>query len=201
MSLFMCASVATLGATTAALCMLILRRAYLPPQRWPLIAYLAAFCGYRASYLLVRASEMSEACAMQRELFFAFLACVYAGGVLYRTDRTVRVVGFQSALAWMLGVTAAWCVAMALPGEHNDYREMMITAVVPTLLLTYALLETEDKLDLSACSGLALVFLAQLLQYVGWEFGISWGRIGAWLHTIAALTAMWWLTSAALRDR
>lgn len=198
MNLFMCASVAALGATTAALCMLILARRYREHHLLPLLAFLATSVAYRAVYL-GPVSTQHEACV--REIFYAWLVALYAGGVLWRMDQYLRRIAWQSALLTILAVSCACALAMLLPGAHPDYRGMIATALAPAILCVFALYGSRDPLDRAACLGLAWIFFAQAAHYVGWEFSFAAARFFSWIHTIATLWAMAEITAAARPGR
>lgn len=171
------------GATLAALVLLYIHRRFRYPA---LMAFLATTLLYRAAAL---AYGLSPREATIREGVYALLGALVALDAWGRMANHVKSDAMHGALIAVLAIGAVGAFAMLIPGPHPDYRGLIPVSLAAAATLVCAMFGTDDKLDAIACWGLTLTFFAQAFHYLGFEFGLEWATLTAWVRTGSYLWA------------
>jgi len=177
------ASVVAMGATVGA--SLALGKKL--PKYPTLGAFLASEVLYRG-YELGWGLGYEAACA--RECTYAGLGIGVALEAWWRSEGPGKRVAAETAAVGVMVLAGLGGLAMGLPGGHADYRGLIPVGLGAAFCLVTAHYESTQDLDRTACWGLGMVFLAQVGEYLGWEFSPSYGLLGAWVVTLAYLWVM-----------
>lgn len=171
------ASVVCGGATLAALALLYLRRRLRYPA---LLAFMVATMLYRGVELSLGLDWRQ---ASVRECVYAALGLLVALDAWGRLANHIRRHTMEAAALSMLGIASVGTFAMLLPGAHPDYRWLIPVSLMAVAALGCVTYAADDQLDVVACWGLTLVFFAQSFHYFGFEFGLQWAELTAWVRT------------------